>query len=1701
MADIPDQSLHHAFIENALPHWLKTTSPHRLRALNDVARQGIRHYPHASARQHQALKPAIAEHWQQQTAMDQRFQALTNVYAFAEPLLKNALKAYGDIDVKTTYLRLYASATVAWWVHDFKRGEQSKTLSLLDAALANFAASDTFVDYAFMSAEDPRGQRDVLTLRHTTTGAVLTAEQFKQICRTLDLGARYQKSLRQALGFYDAAVTRAVRLQMIATQKTALGTAAHLALINRDIDADAHGAVLDLIAGRVALLEGLPLECHTLSLMNTALTGILLLFVPQPTRPVGKVLVYIPADPEHPLKQYPSPAAFLSHLTEKLRDKQRYQTFFSQFIDHARRGEFFAGLNTRLSRVRWHQTPHTDPRPSWRDTPITQPNLQFSVQAIGDDHVNRSTLAAENDLWNYQYRLKLNKIVNDALDIAVPTATADRHARWAWWDNLEKILGDIFNAALLVLTPFVPLLGEAMLAYSLYQITDEVFEGIVDWAQGRGAEAAEQVVAVADSVIQFALFGAASQLGHVARLKLSPFVEGLRPVVRPDGSARLWHPDIAPYAVKNLDQPSSVDGLHTHQGKQILALQGAHFEVQADTETGDARIAHPQRANAYQPQVRFNGSGAFVHEAEQPRTWDSTTLMRRLGPRAASFSDQQLQQMQRISGADDGVLRNLYVQNRPTPPLLEATLNRYEARHAATQTVHTLRTGAPLPLDATSAWFEQTITELPGWPQTKALEVFVRSDKTGDSHKYANPDASPADTLQLSLAEVMSGELPARVLGFLDEPSIKQLLGGDVPQDLRVQTLRDQLADLVARQTDDIADYIHNARQLSADPHMRRLREQVSPLDRPLAETLLASATPAERQTLDQHVPLRLLNQASELSFAQHSAQAYAGFFSPWPITEGTERLVLNTLKRHSDGFGDLHLQMRDRQVNGALRCEAGAADASRRRVLVRQNHVGYELFDEQGQRLHGPDTLYECLLRALSGSQQSELGYRPGQGAGLKHWLMAILEPLAERRRVLAEPPLRSTADVQTTTLLGGAALGGLRRAQEHLSQARAREVLASLFPTLEEARLQRFLNEIGPGLNNQVLNRLVLQRHNLHRELEQWKRLPGPHPKNSRMAREEKLRKNIIAHKLYRCWEDRLAEHRDDWGQVQSGASLDLSALDLPGSLPLLGNGFEHVTQLKLANCMFNDSQWPFLQAFPSLRELDVSANELTRLPEPIANMRYLRDLNLGENQITLLNGDVARLKNLKHLRNLNLCRNPLTQPPNISKMPHLRRLFLSRTPITQWPTGLFAHPREEGFLLDLSQTRIDHVPALMANSAEARTVAHTRLDRNALLNDQRLLYEQYREAAGLDPNRHYEPRGESGPWLERVRQPLLGRRQALWQAVEREHGSQGLFEVIKALEAPDFFQRPQDMDTYWDNLETLRERVWRLLEAAHNDTALREKLFRMASFPGLCADGSAQIFNDLGIEVLVSEAQRYSASASEREAKLVTLAKGNARLKQLNRIASEDIAHRLKPEAEGGLGQWLRSQRREGVMGKVDDVEVYLSYQTALAKRLDLPWLSEHMLYRDTGDVKAAQIEQAYSTVLELGEGDGLVNQMLLEPYWEQCLHDHHPNTLEANARHFDEQCARLDELQEAQARLAQANGLPDEQKEALRLTLKGLADALGVPHPQVLTGQPMTDDSYNLLLNELGYREKQWMRELTHQALERHSKQRNRVTRQV
>lgn len=164
-----------------------------------------------------------------------------------------------------------------------------------------------------------------------------------------------------------------------------------------------------------------------------------------------------------------------------------------------------------------------------------------------------------------------------------------------------------------------------MLAYTAYQLTDGVFEGIVDWAEGRGIEAGEQALGVLEDVVQLGIFAAGANIAGSVRLKLSPFVENLKPVTLPDGQPRLWNPDLSPYLQSDLVLPLTSEpnthGVHQYQGKQILPLDNQYFEVKKDPTTSQYTIQHPQRPDAYAPALRHNGQGAWVSEVENPRQW------------------------------------------------------------------------------------------------------------------------------------------------------------------------------------------------------------------------------------------------------------------------------------------------------------------------------------------------------------------------------------------------------------------------------------------------------------------------------------------------------------------------------------------------------------------------------------------------------------------------------------------------------------------------------------------------------------------------------------------------------------------------------------------------------------------------------------------------------------------------------------------------------------------------------------------------------------------------------------------------------------------------------------------------------------------------------------------------------------------------
>lgn len=1678
-APLEAQSPHYELIRDALPDWIKTVSTARINALKTSRKSLPAWYKSASPQQHQLLKTAIAEHWKTQTLVDQKLTPVTELKGFAEPLLKAALKRHYnlDVDVQRTCLRLYAPAKQAWWVKNLSGGVQSRTVSLLDAALHNFADSEVFTaDSQFITRPDASGRFEVLRLNNT-----LSIQQFKTLVRSLDIGAQYQTHLELYLGRTEPVVDGVLRARVTANQLAALNVAAQMALMKGDIQPQDHQLITHLIEGRQGLtLDGKAAHCHDLSLLDATLIGVVLIAADlEQHRQALPVIAYVPDDPQHPLKRYASTAAFMQTLTRQLRQPD-YQKFFSRFVEHQYQGHFFSQMGARLSAVKWHAHVPGDPLPSWRETVLDRPQLQFRATRI------------RTALWEHVYQRKLNKILNDARELAVPTAYADRMARWAWWDNLEKIFADILNAALLVVTPFVPLLGELMLAYTAYQLADEVCEGLLDWAEGLGLEAIEHVVGVTENVLQLIAFGAAGQLAHV---QLSAFVEGLKPVTLADGKQRLWHADLSPYERTAVTLPPGAkpdaQGFHQHDGKTILRLGNKHYAVSLDADSGQHRVIHPQRPDAYRPAVVLNGRGAAVLEGEEPRTWDASQLLRRVSPTTATWPEARLQQVRDISGTEPGELRRMYVENQAPPPLLADTLDRFELR----QHIETL-SESPAGNGEAAYWSADMVTRMDGWPSGKAIAVFEAPDLSGEPIVHG---AAADATLSISREDLLAGRLAQRVVDFLDESELTGLLGEPLPVDpnRRAQALREHLSRYVASRKDDIFEHLYSFKRQSKSAHGLLLQRQFPDLPDHLAQTILAQARPAEMRLMDeqQRLSVRLRHQARELQFEARATHAYEGFYQGDAPTPDTERLLLNALRIHSDAFGNQRLSIHEQLPGGQLRCRVGPDDAATDTLLIRTAPGRYAL--------HGADPestwdLYEAVLHAVPADT---LGFAPGQGEALRQWLKQTLQPPSERRTLLAEPPIFAEPRRETLRLLQKPMFSALR---QRMGRTSVEERLKELYPTLTEEDVTAYAHSLNTADGQRLLLELETQKKTLLKELKSWQQLPAAGSRQLRPSLPEQLFRKRMTKHIRESWERSAKGYETDAGTRQLGSELDLRGEIIHGFLqnfPQLNTELNHVTSLNLTDTEFNDADSPFLHNFPNLRSLDITGRRLKKLPDAIAGMRRLKHLGLAENPIHWSSQQLEQLQNLQRLRVLILSHNPhLSVPPNISRMPALQVLMLNNTRISQWPEGLVELPRTQAFHLNLLNTPINQVPIVEPGSASAELIARTRLDRHKLERDAEDRVVSYRRAAGLDPYRTYPPRGaeDSQFWLGHLAPVLRQGWQEVWDELEQAHGSQGFFEVIKSQQAPgpEIVQDPADLVRYQQNLTHLRQNVLRLLRAADSDEATRSALFNLAAAPAQCADAGAQLFNAMGFEVLKLEAW-VKPTVQARTNAMVLLAKQKARLDKVNQIAQQDIQRRLATPTlndDGSAGPPLRltTDVVNGEPGTLDEVEVYGAYQTGLKARLELPWLADHMLYRVTAEVDAGQLVSAYNKVIEEEQDEGLVDQMLEQYFWSDYLQNYHDDEYAEVTRQQQQASEAIDALRLAQNAWAAHEQLPAEQKNQatgaqLRQRVVELADTLNVAPAQFLTGEPMSDELYGSLFLPGFEDEKELGRRLTRQAM--------------
>lgn len=1670
----------------------------------------------------EALKDLFGRRWFLQGQLDKlTAQLQQDVRAFAEPLLTKALKdtLNLDLDVRATQLRLYVPSTLILGIDS--GADHVRHSSLLDAALHNFEAAEAeagaFSDGSGVFTLDADG---------TPRRHALSVAQFVALCRTLDLGAQYQAHLNQILNPVAATARVALQQDAVASDKAAFKLAALTALLKGDITDHALGQLLGVHDGTPGRrLYGLPLLNHRLSLMGFRLTGITLFSaVAEPTwarnavdtlsgpllklaldasqtapvlpgqelerftlikaflangpkgmtealakrhdsytqsRVAGSLIVYIPDDPVHPLKQYDSFTGFMKTLISQLAEPD-YQTFFSRFVAQKDKGLFFKRVNERLKTFTWHAREPLDMGPWWRETAVENPDPQPLTREIS------------GNLWSYLYSERRDKLIADARQIAVPTGDEDAASRWKRLSSYLEIGWNLFNFAAML----VPGLGEAMLGVMVAQLLEELAEGLEDWSTGDREEASAHITSVLINGAQLAMMGA----GHVlptsglTPIQPSPVLDNLRPVELPDGTPSLWQPDLGPYALSRpLPDTSRPDelGLHHQDGKTVLALENTRYRVSAEPATGQYRIEHPTRPNAYQPRLAHNGAGAWATELEQPLAWDEAKVWRRLGHSLETFPEQTQAQIRTVSGVDHTVVRRLHAEQESPPPLLSDTLKRFKAYAEAEDMGRQILDNQVAP--TLEGFLPVFVTELPGWPEARAVEVFDGASLSGPSIKYGNINATAQQTIKVSRGQLQGGELPGCVLDALKEHEIRDLLGARLSAERaeRLGVLRARLAMHAGRQTRRLFDSLYQAGERASDAHLRLLQARFPGLPGRVGERLLQQASAEDLRFIEQkrRVPLRVAAQARQALEEVRVVRAYEGLYLKDLANPDTDRLGLHSIAAMPGWSDNLRIEVRDFSFNGALRDSVGPAQAPMRKVLVLDEDGQYEARDALDQHLHGADDLYGALLHALPDAERQALGYAINQGRQLKRAVQD--QPLTHESLalILRDAPLRKPAyDPHTMKLRGG--MQGVHRNVPGAANVRHR--VRSLYPGFSEAELDELLVKLdlrGIPVTQQV-SALEAEFNELNNKLSRWvnSRILGMTPSGA--ARWHA--RNQVYKALRRCWQ-RLGPRGEGMVGEDHPQMLNLDGHNLSElleTIPPLRANFDHVTGLSLRNNGLLTNQMDFLKPFVRVRSLDLSGNLLNRLPPVVGDMRYLCELVLTNNQIELSDVAVARLRKLKRLQVLGLTGNPLRRVPDISRMTRLQVLVLRGTGIDTWPAGLFASQRPRNIYLDLRNNPISLIPEVAPGSVRAELLARTQISRSPEWMSAQTLerLQMYIESVGMDPDRPYPPRSsvDGSDWTAGMSAGQWAQRMPTWDVLEDEWGSEPFFNRIRGL------TQTADFRAGGDYRVDLTAKVWRMVEAMAQNAELREKLFAEALAPTECVDGLTQVFNAMGIEVLVHEAYQL-ANPGLVEAQLVSLAQGKSRLAQLDAIARRRVSERLT------AGETYRRTDAEGeIVGTIDVVEVHLAYMTDLAARLDLPWQARGMQFRSMAKVTRPMIEAAYERVLALEEGDLLRDSITEVPFWKTWVEAQ-------NKAAFDVLRRKVDLLTEFKVAM-------DERADATEVAplneqLKGLAAALGKPESEIAEGQVMTEEAYDTQLQAILDDMDALLKKLTQDAMDR------------
>ncbi|MGZ0714445.1 NEL-type E3 ubiquitin ligase domain-containing protein [Pseudomonas palleroniana] len=1299
-------SIHGAFLTRAIPPWFSQARLPRQQALADHPLVIPTWYIKATAAQKSALAASHAKYRAIFNQVDATLATIQDVQAFAEPLLKAAIKERFklDIDVRNVYLaRKFAPAArddfYGFFSFDRTRtsrlDEEYRGVSLLEVALANFLPEEEHparcADCEIITGwSDYDGEVIADFAAVNSQAKPIAPAAFATLCRSLDLGRLYQQHIKAILQPRGVIERQALAGQLQEHQRRQLALSTEIARqqFAKKPDSDLVGAGISsavyqmlkqvLAANAVPTLDSRPVTFANLQLLGVELVGPLLI---GPSRiraaRVERLVVYLPDDPQQPLKEYANLYEFLADLGGRLKDTE-YRRYFSRFVPVSEQGEFFRQLNALYQASRLRQPP------DWR--------------------MGEATI--KGDLWQHRYQASVDKILADARAVAVPTDDEDAKARAARVAGFKDAVVSVFNLASFV----VPGLGPIMLAVGAVQMCEEVYEGIEAYEQSETREMWAHVSSIALNVAMLAT--GATVLPQV---QMSGVVDALRPVIRADGKQKLWRADLSAYHQDlKLEGQANPLGQYAVAGKHYLRLGDKVVEHAFDESTQRWRIQHPSDALAYQPPLVHNGAGAWRQVHEQPLAWDRLTLLRRMGPSVDGYSDAALLRAADISGVSDNSLRKMHLDNAAPPPELADTLRLFEAERGVQQVLAQLE--GKQPIDERYLYAPALVCELPRWPVGRVLQVFENAELSGPSIQYGSqhlPSGSTAKApIKISRADVLGGQLPARLLASLDEEDITRLLGGEPArvEAARPEELRKQLAYFARTRQPALFESLYQGRG-AKDPDVQKLRRLTPGLSESAARSVLDHASAEELTRLrTARAPLQLLEQSRWHARHGRISRALAGLHMDNLAATDSKRLALHALGQLPGWPNDLRLEIRDGSIEGRLIAGVGDKAATQRKYLVKKG-PSYQAFNERGETLNSVsrdnDNFYPSLMHALPDAARQALGIADvARSAELRQAIIeyALAHP-ADAVQVLDKRLPRLRPPQRISRMRVGYPASGRGEGQVPALLSRVREI----YPELTERQANGFvLEQLRAGKTNaQILSLLdarLSEWQRLEAALDQWVATRGGNRRS----------KQSTALSIKESWRNAPLAAEDSRYTL-----LNIWAEDrLPA---LLDADFSHVRKLRISGDDLTDRDInQMLERFPKVRELrlDMPTVNLPNLPSGVHRLPELRELTLyGLTQFEpQAAAELARLVNLHSLK----LHRVLTSFDHLDVRPltQLRELTISDTHEGHFPEGALDLPQLG--LLDLQYSTVRQLPARLLRPGHEKLWGGLSLDWSKLTRE---------------------------------------------------------------------------------------------------------------------------------------------------------------------------------------------------------------------------------------------------------------------------------------------------------------------------------------------------------------------------------------------